>query len=1099
MIAIIVLFFLSLGGVISVKAYNSYNVKQNLDLGNKYLSDGKYEQAILAFEKVISIEPSNVEARVGLSKAYVALKRFKSAEKVLSEGIRIMEKKPDSRLYSALADVYLKQDKVQDAIKILDEGYSATHDKGIKEQLNDISSRITIQSESIDVQVGKSLSLKLYATDSDGKLLELTGNWMLQNSSLGALTSSKGFNVGFNANSVGSEVIIVKIGSITKRITINVKQHILQSIDIVADKENPVVGESINLKAVGKDQSGKEMDINPTWSVNNDTGSLANPQGTTNTLKLNKNGKVGVNVSQDKVKGSKTITVNKKKYSVATSVSGRGSITASHNADKYDEGTNVKYTAVPQNGWVFKGWQGSVSGSANPITVNINANKTVKAVFVQKQFTLNTNVRGQGTVRRDVNRSSYTNSSVVTLTTSAPSGWKFDHWTGDAAGNSRSIKVLMNSNKNVTAVFVQVPQAPVKSQPILSAPKPEQKPEIKPEPKPAPIPKPESVQEPAPKPEPKPEPLSKPTPAPTYELKTDSSGQGTVTRDVSGDKYQSDSIVTLTATAEEGWYFDHWEGDVTGTTNSVQVTMDKSKTVKAVFVQDEYELTTSTEGQGTVTISPEQDKYLSGSEVTLTATAEEGWYFDHWEGDVTGTTNSVQVTMDKSKTVKAVFVQDEYELTTSTEGQGTVTISPEQDKYLSGSEVTLTATAEEGWHFDHWEGDVTGTANPVQVTMDKSKTVKAVFVQDEYELTTSTEGQGTVTISPEQDKYLSGSEVTLTATAEEGWHFDHWEGDVTGTTNSVQVTMDKSKTVKAVFVQDTIINGKVTDETNDHPIESVTVNVRSGNDVHEGKILETITTDANGKYTINNLSAGNYTLQLSAPGYNTRYYNVIATTGQTIETKSELLPVINDDSIRSILTWNDSVSDLDTHLVTPKQVEVKYSNEDDGESAKLNQDVTDGNGPETITIYNQQPGSYLYSIYNYSGSPEIKTSNAGIKVYRGNTLINTFNISDAEGTGRYWNVFSIDGDTITSINSIADSNKYSLTTEVEGQGTVNENSYVQSNEYTIGSTVTLTAAPDTGWHFDHWEDASGEQIGTDSTLSLTMDSDKTVKAVFLED
>lgn len=331
MIAIIVLFFLSLGGVISVKAYNSYNVKQNLDLGNKYLSDGKYEQAILAFEKVISIEPSNVEARVGLSKAYVALKRFKSAEKVLSEGIRIMEKKPDSRLYSALADVYLKQDKVQDAIKILDEGYSATHDKGIKEQLNDISSRITIQSESIDVQVGKSLSLKLYATDSDGKLLELTGNWMLQNSSLGALTSSKGFNVGFNANSVGSEVIIVKIGSITKRITINVKQHILQSIDIVADKENPVVGESINLKAVGKDQSGKEMDINPTWSVNNDTGSLANPQGTTNTLKLNKNGKVGVNVSQDKVKGSKTITVNKKKYSVATSVSGRGSITASHN------------------------------------------------------------------------------------------------------------------------------------------------------------------------------------------------------------------------------------------------------------------------------------------------------------------------------------------------------------------------------------------------------------------------------------------------------------------------------------------------------------------------------------------------------------------------------------------------------------------------------------------------------------------------------------------------------------------------------------------------------------------------------------------------
>ena len=40
-----------------------------LDLGQKYLLDGDYEQAIVAFQKAIEIEPNNSELYIGLANA----------------------------------------------------------------------------------------------------------------------------------------------------------------------------------------------------------------------------------------------------------------------------------------------------------------------------------------------------------------------------------------------------------------------------------------------------------------------------------------------------------------------------------------------------------------------------------------------------------------------------------------------------------------------------------------------------------------------------------------------------------------------------------------------------------------------------------------------------------------------------------------------------------------------------------------------------------------------------------------------------------------------------------------------------------------------
>ncbi|MDQ3289939.1 MAG: PKD domain-containing protein, partial [Bacteroidota bacterium] len=68
-----------------------------------------------------------------------------------------------------------------------------------------------------------------------------------------------------------------------------------------------------------------------------------------------------------------------------------------------------------------------------------------------------------------------------------------------------------------------------------------------------------------------------------------------------------------------------------------------------------------------------------------------------------------------------------YTLTVNTSGSGTVSKSPNQNSYASGTNVVLTATPATGYKFSGWSGAATGTANPITVSMTSNKTVTASF------------------------------------------------------------------------------------------------------------------------------------------------------------------------------------------------------------------------------------------------------------------------------------------------------------------------------------------------------------------------------------
>ena len=146
-----------------------------------------------------------------------------------------------------------------------------------------------------------------------------------------------------------------------------------------------------------------------------------------------------------------------------------------------------------------------------------------------------------------------------------------------------------------------------------------------------------------------------------------------------------------------------------------------------------YTLTTSTNPADAGILNPNGGTVNSGDQISVTQTPNSEFIFQNWSGAASGSSNTVAVIMDKDKTLTANYIKKKYALTTSVEGEGTVTEkvikTGAATDYNSGTVVELTAVPSANWIFKEWSGDLTGTENPKQITIDKAKTVKAVFTE----------------------------------------------------------------------------------------------------------------------------------------------------------------------------------------------------------------------------------------------------------------------------------------------------------------------------------------------------------------------------------
>jgi hypothetical protein len=266
-------------------------------------------------------------------------------------------------------------------------------------------------------------------------------------------------------------------------------------------------------------------------------------------------------------------------------------------------------------------------------------------------------------------------------------------------------------------------------------------------------------------------------------------------------------------TDESGSYsvsVDHgWTGTVTPTKTDYvfappsrsysQVAADQvSQDYDASLVQ--YTLTIVSGSAGTTDPSPGTYAYDTGTQVAITAIPDAFYSFTGWTGDAAGTENPLILTMDSDKSITASFSVNQHNLSLSSSPGGTVDPPPGIYTYDEGTEVTLTATPEIDHRFTGWSGDLSGSENPVTITIDSDKSITANF-KKQMDLTITSSSGGTTDPLPGTYAYDEGSQITITAIPDIGFGLSSWSGDAAGSDNPLILIMDSDKSVSAVFIK----------------------------------------------------------------------------------------------------------------------------------------------------------------------------------------------------------------------------------------------------------------------------------------------------------
>jgi hypothetical protein len=201
----------------------------------------------------------------------------------------------------------------------------------------------------------------------------------------------------------------------------------------------------------------------------------------------------------------------------------------------------------------------------------------------------------------------------------------------------------------------------------------------------------------------------------------------------------------------------------------------------------QYALTASAGDGGSVTGG---GTFASGTQVSLTATPTSGYSFSGWSNG--STANPLTVTLNSNTSITANFevLINSYTLTVVSTDGGSATGAGE---YNEGTEVTLTATASEGYRFTGWSDGSTEESITITLSEDTALTANFELIVI-YNLILESVTGGSVTGAGE---YNEGTEVTITAIPDDGYEFTEWSDGNTSISRTLTINSDIN--IQALF------------------------------------------------------------------------------------------------------------------------------------------------------------------------------------------------------------------------------------------------------------------------------------------------------------
>ncbi|MFC1947397.1 YbhB/YbcL family Raf kinase inhibitor-like protein [Chloroflexota bacterium] len=237
------------------------------------------------------------------------------------------------------------------------------------------------------------------------------------------------------------------------------------------------------------------------------------------------------------------------RYELTTSVEPSDAGTVSPGGT-FNEGSNIRVTATPKEGYIFDSWSGDASGPSTEQTILMNADKTITAHFKMKEpeekeppvepvvtepvyykLTVKSEPSYAGSVTPSEGK--FKEGTNVNLIATPQPGYSVKVWGGDVAGSiSNSVSITMNEDKEVTVYFEVTQGTTTVKQYTLS-----------------------TTVEPA--------------------------NGGIITP--SNDKYNVHAKVILTAMPADKYEFHHWGGDISSSESTVSFNIDDDMSVVAYF------------------------------------------------------------------------------------------------------------------------------------------------------------------------------------------------------------------------------------------------------------------------------------------------------------------------------------------------------------------------------------------------------------------------------------------------------------------------------------------------------------------------------------
>ena len=591
--------------------------------------------------------------------------------------------------------------------------------------------------------------------------------------------------------------------------------------------------------------------------------------------------------------------------------------------------------------------------------------------------------------------------------------------------------------------------------------------------------------------------------------------------------------IRLTAKPDKGYHFKEWQvmsGNVTIKDDKFLMP-DSNVEVKAIFEDDappaptEHTVTVTSSGNGTAYASPA--KAVAGAEITLSATPDKGYHLKEWQvisGGVSIKDNKFTMPNNNVE-IKAIFEKDapptptEYTVTVTTEGGGTASASPA--KAAAGTEITLTAMPNEGYHFKEWQvisGGVSIKDN--KFTMPNNNVeIKAIFEKDapptptEYTVTVTTEGGGTASASPA--KAAAGTEITLTAMPNEGYHFKEWQVISGGVTiKDDKFTMPSANVeVKAIFEKDAppaptdpakpsiSVTGTYTYNGSEHTAtvsgyDPATMDITGNTATDAGDYIVSVTSKT-GKWADGSTEAATaaWSIGKATQEAPIGLIGVAPTTEGGSDGKITGVDATMEYRAESEITYT-ACTGIEIENLSAGNYFVRYA-EDNNHFASTDAEVTVGEGTPladcTIT-FNGNGGS------GSMDSVTVKAETNYILPACGFTAPADQEFKAWEIGGTEYKVgdsYTVNGDIeIKALwkNSVITPTTHTVTVSNDGNGT----GTATPSTAAAGTTITLTATPNKGYHFKEWQVISGGVTIKDNKFTMPNDNVE-VKAVFEED